>query len=343
MPFQIIRNDITNMRVDAIVNTANRHPTVGTGTDYAIHEKAGPQLLEERRRIGYIPRGQSAISPAFGLDAKYVIHTVGPRWNGGDRGEELLLRSCYDSALRLAWENDCHSIAFPLISTGNYAFPRSRALQIAIRACGTFLQEREMDIYLVVFSEEAFRLSKKLSDSITSYIDRHYVEEKHLEEYGDPCPPYAFDEIDDPFLDILKLAFSYTAADTSTKADAFVTIEESLRDLDAGWSETLLRLIWASGKEEPEIYNKAFSNGKHFHKIRKDRNYRPTKQTAVAFALALELDLDTAQDLLGRAGYTLSNSSKFDLIIKYFIQHKNYDMFEINEVLAAFDQKTLGV
>ncbi len=342
MPFQIVRNDITNMQVDAIVNTANRYPIVGTGTDYAIHTAAGPQLLEERERIGYIPRGQSAISPAFGLDTRYVIHTVGPRWKGGGRGEELLLRSCYETALRLAWENNCRSIAFPLISTGNYAFPRALALQIAVRACGAFLMEKEMDIYLVVFSEEAFRLSKKLSNSIISYIDEHYVQEKHMEEYGDPAPPYAEEDASDPFMDIRRLDFS-RAPSSLPNSNAPASVEDYLQALDAGWSETLLRLIWASGKEEPEIYNKAFSNGKHFHKIRKDPNYRPTKQTAVAFALALELDLDATQDLLGRAGYTLSNSSKFDLIIKYFIQNKNYNMFEINEVLAAFDQKLLGV
>ena len=171
MPFEIVRNDITNMAVDAIVNTANPKPLIGSGTDAGIHAKAGSALLEARKKIGNIPVGSSAITQGYGLDAKYVIHTVGPVWQGGGHDEENLLRQCYDSALNLALEHNCQSIAFPLISTGNYGFPKDRALQIAIQAFSNFLPEHEMQIYLVVFHKDAFRLSEKLFNRVASYID----------------------------------------------------------------------------------------------------------------------------------------------------------------------------
>ena len=156
MPFEIVRNDITHMRVDAIVNTANPKSVIGLGVDSTIHEKAGPDLLAAREKIGAIEVGCAAITPGFRLQAKYVIHTVGPIWDGGGCQEEILLRCCYDNSLQLAEEHGCHSIAFPLISTGAYGFPRDRALQIAISAFSAFLLEHDMQIYLVVFDQKSF-------------------------------------------------------------------------------------------------------------------------------------------------------------------------------------------
>ena len=170
MPFEIVRNDNTNMRVDAIVNTANPKPVIGSGTDTIIHQKAGPKMLLARQKIGDIARGCAAITPAFDLQAKYVIHTVGPVWQGGNHGEADTLRSCYDNALRLALESQCASIAFPLISTGNYGFPKDIALQIAISAFSSFLLEQEMTIYLVVFDRASIKLTEKLFQSVASYI-----------------------------------------------------------------------------------------------------------------------------------------------------------------------------
>lgn len=184
MPFEIVRNDITKMNVDAIVNTANPRPVVGYGTDSMIHKAAGPMLLQARRAIGDIKAGYAAITPAFDLQAKYVIHTVGPVWNGGSYGEEALLRNCYDNALKLALEHNCQSIAFPLISTGNYGFPKDKALQIAISAFSTFLLEHEMTIFLVVFDHTSFRLSEKLFQSVASYIDENYVDLCETAAYG---------------------------------------------------------------------------------------------------------------------------------------------------------------
>ena len=173
MPFEIVRNEISHMRVDAVVNTANPRPVIGAGVDSAIHEKAGPRLLAARQKIGNIACGSAAITPAFDLDAKYVIHTVGPVWDGGSYGEEALLRNCYDNALKLALEHNCQSIAFPLISTGNYGFPKDKALQIAISAFSAFLLEHEMQIYLVVFDRQAFKLSEQLFQGVSSYIDQN--------------------------------------------------------------------------------------------------------------------------------------------------------------------------
>ena len=341
MPFEIVRNDITNMTVDAIVNTANPKPVIGSGTDAGIHAKAGLALLEDRKKIGNIPVGSSAITPGYGLDAKYVIHTVGPVWQGGEHDEESLLRQCYDSALNLALENRCESIAFPLISTGNYGFPKDRALQIAIQAFSTFLLEHEMQIYLVVFHKDAFRLSEKLFNRVASYIDENYVAAKETAEYGaglNRCNRSAYRRRRDMEVCESSAVFEEPLLCTP-KA---MSLEDMLKQADAGFTETLLKLIDQSGKKDSEIYKKANISKQHFSKIRNNPNYKPTKPTAIALALALELDLDTTRDLIGRAGYALTNSSKFDLIIRYFIEQGNYNVVEINIALYEFDQNLLG-
>lgn len=346
MPFEIVRNDITNMRVDAIVNTANPKPVIGSGTDTIIHQKAGPKLLLARQKIGDIARGCAAITPAFDLQAKYVIHTVGPIWQGGNHGEADTLRSCYDNALRLALESQCASIAFPLISTGNYGFPKDIALQIAISAFSSFLLEHEMTIYLVVFDRASFKLSEKLFQSVASYIDEHYVEKCKISAY--PAAPenrrLRIPRRRDWELEERTVAeecapcYSMPLA-TPSKA---ISLADMLKQADAGFTETLLKLIDDSGKKDSEIYKKALLSKQHFSKIRNNPNYKPTKPTAIALALALELDLDATKDLIGRAGYALTNSSKFDLIIRYFIEQGNYNVVEINLALYEFDQSLLG-
>ena len=344
MAFQIVRNDITNMCVDAIVNSANPRPVVGLGTDSSIHEKAGPELLAARQKIGPIPVGQAAITPAFRLPARYVIHTVGPVWDGGSYGEEKLLRSCYDASLKLALEHDCKSIAFPLIATNNYGFPKDKALQIAVAAFSEFLMEHEMLIYLVVFDRTAYRLSEKLVSSIASYIDDHYVEVWEASTYGG--------EKEYRQQNIRRRRDLELYRESSVCEDAVpcapmampkaASLPDFLKQADAGFTETLLKLIDKTGKKDSQIYKKANLSKQHFSKIRNNPNYKPTKQTAIALALALELDLEATKDLIGRAGYALSNSSKFDLIIRYFIEQGNYNVVEINIALYEFDQALLG-
>lgn len=329
MPFEIVRNDIVNMKVDAIVNTANPKPIIGDGTDRAIHCKAGERLLLARKEIGDIAIGTSKITPAFDLNARYVIHTAGPIWKDGKSGEEALLASCFKNSLRLAKENDCESIAFPLISSGSYGFPKPIALQIAVREISAFLLENEMQVYLVVFGKQSFELSEKLFKSVSSYIDENYVSDKMSLEYG-KSKVRRFD-----YEEMLLSESSYEITSKIPNLDGM------LNNLDKGFSETLLDLIDRTGKKDSEIYKRANVDRKLFSKIRNNVNYKPSKATALAFAIALELDLDETSDLISRAGYALSQSSKFDVIVKYFIENKKYDIFEINSALFRFDQPLL--
>ena len=332
MPFKIVRNDITHMAVDAIVNTANPKPVVGSGTDSMIHSKAGPGLLQARQAVGAIQPGCAAVTPAFDLQAKYVIHTVGPVWDGGGYGEEESLRSCYDNSLKLAVENNCKSIAFPLISSGNYGFPKDKALQIAIAAFSAFLTEHEMQIYLTVFDRDAFRLSEKLFSHVESYIDQHYVDACAVENYSLPRRQNLRTE---------RMLRSECLLHSVAGSKA-TTLEEALKAADIGFSEALLQLIDKTGTKDSEIYKKANLSKQHFSQIRNNPDYKPTKATALALALALELDLEQTKELIGRAGYALTNSSKFDLIIRFFIEQKNYNIVEINIVLFEHDQSWLG-
>lgn len=356
MPFEIVRNDIVNMQVDAIVNTANPNPIVGYGVDAGVHKKAGPKLLEARKKIGRISVGEVAITPGFNLDARYVIHAVGPIWQDGTHNEEKYLRQCYDRALHLARENGCESIAFPLLSAGNHGFPKPLALQTAINSFSSFLMEHEMQIYLVVFGLNAFELSSKLFHSVESYIDENYILDKTLDEYGIEnkrnIREAQLEQIQRELnlqrrlrmkaeMDDLKICSS-VAMGISAPSAAPIDWDELLDETDAGFSETLLKLIDKAGKKDSDIYKKANVDRKLFSKIRNNPAYKPSKITAVAFALALELNLEETQNFIGRAGYTLSHSSKFDIIIEYFIVNKNYNVFEIDAVLFRYDQPLIG-
>lgn len=343
MPFQIIRDDITHVQADAIVNPANPNPVIGAGVDRAIHQAAGPRLLAEREKIGRIHFGDAAITPAFDLPAKYVIHAVGPIWNGGDRGEEQLLASCYRKALALAEEKKCRSIAFPLIATGNYGFPKALALQIATQEINRFLLETDMQIDLVVFGKEAFVLSKKLVSSVQSFIDEHYVVAKRDDEYGTADGGLSCAErrrMQDAREEYRMFSANIAGGELPPKGPK--DLNDYLRNLDAGFSETLLHLIDLSGKKDAEIYKKANIDRKLFSKIRSKKNYQPSKPTALAFAFALELSLEETQDLIARAGFALSHSSRFDLIVEFFLLQHNYNVMELNQVLFKFDQPLIG-
>ena len=337
MPFEIVRNDIVNMQVDAVVNTANPNPVIGSGVDSGIHKKAGHELLVARQKIGCIDVGDAAITPGFDLDARYVIHTVGPVWEDGSHREEQILSSCYRNALALAKEHGCESIAFPLIATGNYGFPKPLALQIAVREISTFLLENEMQVYLVVFGKEAFALSEKLFKSVSSYIDENYIRSKTLDEYG--TESMYGSRLETRRIREQECSDMLVGAAIPSDSDDW---GQMLKDLDAGFSETLLQLIDRTGKKASEIYKKANVDRKLFSKIRNNMDYRPSKTTALAFAFALELDVDETKDFISRAGFALSHSSKFDVIVEYFLVNRNYNVFELNEVLFAFDQPLIG-
>ena len=329
MPLEIVRNDITKMKVDAIVNAANETLLGGGGVDGCIHRAAGPELLAECRTLGGCKTGDAKITKAYRLPCQYVIHTVGPVWNGGSHGERELLVSCYRTSLALAKEHGCETVAFPLISSGIFGYPKDQALRVAVDTIGEFLLHNDMTVYIVIFSRTAYQISSKLFVDIAEYVDDHYVD-AHTDSQRERLRRMSVLE---------SRTLSADAAAAPMVAD---NLDDLLAHLDAGFSETLLKLIDHSGKKDSEIYKKANVDRKLFSKIRNNPDYKPSKATAIAFAIALELNLDETRDLVARAGYALSASSKFDVIIEYFIRQKKYDIFEINEALFAFDQSLLG-
>ncbi|PSL41817.1 O-acetyl-ADP-ribose deacetylase (regulator of RNase III) [Planomicrobium soli] len=329
MPIEIIRNDITKMKVDVIVNAANSGLQMGGGVCGAIFQAAGAKELQAAcDKIGHCPVGGAVITDAYRLDARFIIHTVGPVWRGGSQNEEELLRACYGNSLRLALENGCDSIAFPLISSGIYGYPKEQALHVAISEISAFLMEHEILVYIVVFDQKAFGLSGKLFHSIHQYIDEHYVEEQNLKfSYGER-----------------RMAEMQAELMPQSQLEALEdrSLEDLLGQIEESFSERLFRFIDEKGMTDVSTYKKANIDRKLFHKIKNSSHYTPLKKTIVAFAIALELNLDETNELLNTAGYVLSNSNKFDVIITYFIERENYNIFEINEALFAFDQMLLG-
>ena len=328
MPLQLVRNDITKMKVDAIVNAANTALKRGGGVCGAIFSAAGAKELQaECDRIGGCKVGEAVISKGYNLPAKYIIHTVGPVWQGGHANEAQLLHNCYINSLNLALKHKCESIAFPLISSGIFGYPKDQALHVAISAISEFLLNNEANVYLVLFDKNAVTLSEKLFTAITEYIDDHYVDERLLKER--------------------HRGIEYVAGRAVIRQDEVLyspsrSLEDVLGQLDETFSEMLLRLIDEKGLTDVEPYKRANIDRKLFSKIRSNKDYHPSKATALALAIALKLNLDETLDLLSKAGYTLSPSSKFDVIIQYFIEEGNYNIFEINEALFYFEQATLG-
>lgn len=353
MPLEIVRNDLSLVQADALVNAANHRPVVGYGVDSALHQKAGPGLLAARREIGEIPYGDAAITPAFGLNARFVIHAVTPVWLDGRSGETALLERCCTRALELALENGCRSVAFPLLAAGNHGFPKDVALQTILSAFSGFLMRHEMKIRLVVYDPDAFVLSEKLFRSVQSYIDENYIREQ--EEAAPPDlrgTPRRQAELErlrlrERLLDRKQFMASGSAPAAPSapcappEAAAPRSLEDLMAEREEGFSEHLLCLIDARGLTDPDVYKRANLDRKHFSKIRKP-GYHPSKNTALALAIALELSLDETRDLIGRAGHALSRSSEADIIVEYFILKENYNIFELNEVLFKFGHPTLG-
>ena len=330
MPMQIIRSDITKVACDAIVNAANSTLLGGGGVDGAIHKAAGPKLLAECKTLGGCKTGQAKATKAYDLPAKFVIHTVGPVWEGGHNGEKAMLESCYRQSLKLAAELKCESVAFPLISGGIFGYPKDQALRVAVDCITDFLRDHEMLVYMVVFDRSAFKISEKLFLDITAFIDDHYVEERLKAERfrRRSCNKMVMEE-EMPVEAAMPICMN-------------MSLEDAVRELDESFSQMLLRKIDEKGMTDSQCYKKANVDRKLFSKIRSDIHYRPSKATAIAFAIALELSLEETKELLMKAGFALSHSNKFDLIIEYFITKGNYDIFAINEALFSFDQNLLG-
>lgn len=327
MPLHIIRQDITKLECDAIVNAANNTLLGGGGVDGAIHKAAGSQLLEECKTLSGCETGDAKITKGYNLPCKYVIHTVGPIWYGGRNGEKVLLESCYKKSLALAKENGCESVAFPLISSGVYGYPKDKALSVAVETISEFLFDNEMTVYIVVFDKMSYQISEKLFDNVQEYIDDNYVAEKSdrilyrrapFKSHERVCGCVSEDVLEDCCL----------LSNFSTE-DGFVI--------------TLLKLIDKKGMNDVECYKKANVSKQTWYKIMNNKNYNPSKNTVISFAIALELSLEETKHLLATVGFTLSKSIKFDVIIEYFLVNKIYNIFTINETLFKFDQVCLGV
>ena len=332
MPLYIVQNDITTMRVDAIVNAAKESLLGGGAVDGPIHRAAGPELLEACRALGGCKTGQAKLTKGYRLPARYVIHTVGPVWRGGGHGERALLASAYRASLELALANQCETVAFPLISAGAYGYPKDQALRVAADTIGEFLLAHDMTVYLVIFDRASYTIGGTRFADIAAYIDDRYAAERT-------------DSRGERRRRALSFASAHTEAAPGAPAPCAAppgSLDEALSRLDESFSQMLLRKIDEAGITDAQCYKKANIDRKLFSKIRSDVHYKPSKPTAMAFAVALELPLEEAREMLAKAGFAFSHASRFDIIVEYFIAHGNYNIFEINEALFAFDQSLLG-
>ncbi len=386
MPFQIITGDITRLEVDAIVNAANTSLLGGGGVDGAIHRAAGPKLLEECRTLHGCEVGQAKATGGYNLPARYVIHTVGPIWRGGGSGEEELLTSAYRNSLMLAAEKECESVAFPMISAGVYGYPFDKALRVATDTIRAFLQDHEMQVYLVIFSRSSFRFDDDIYSDLSRYVRANLEEDEPRSSFlgniaksiafggtsgkrdsifssgrgamkkearaseamrEEPLEESADEDIlcdeEKPRKETPEFAGAAMAQASMLAAPMQnMSLAQALENLDESFSQALLRMIDERGMKDSECYKKANIDRKLFSKIRGDVHYRPSKQTVLAFAVALELSLEETESFLKKAGYALSHASKSDVIVEYFINNGNYDLYTINEALYAFDQSLLG-
>lgn len=360
MPFKIVRNDITKMEVDVIVNTANKAPVYSSGTDTAVYLAAGAgELLAERKKIGHMNEGEVAITKGFRLPAKYIIHAVSPRYIDGESGEEVKLRSCYKKSLALAKEHDCKSIAFPLIATGSFGYPKEEGMRIAVDEINAFLLKNEMLVYLVVFDTKATKLGLNIYPDLKAYIDHNYVCERREVEYGDRY--FGSVRNDAPGYDAYRLeredleqsialpkarsmkasapqpsmvceSINYNCYFEENEAD----IQDRISHAADTFQEYLFYLIESKGLKNADVYKRAIITKQLFSKIKKNPQYHPDKATAIRLCVGAMLNLDETKDLLARAGYALSPCDKRDIIFSYFIEHEMYDMIEIDIVLEEF-------
>jgi O-acetyl-ADP-ribose deacetylase (regulator of RNase III) len=336
MPLLIIQDDITRLECDAIVNAANNSLLGGGGVDGAIHRAAGPKLLEECRTLNGCDTGDAKITLGYNLKAKHVIHTVGPVWRGGNNGEKDLLTSCYQRSLEIAVVNNCSSVAFPMISAGVYGYPFDQALDVAVDTISAFINSMEDDllVYLVIFSKRDYKVDSELLNEVALYISNRTATFERAPSdrtlfMGARAGSYAK-------LDVISdLMCSEEAA--ASPVEEFVNSH-----IDESFTQMLLRMIDEKGMSDVECYKKANVDRKLFSKIRSNLHYHPRKRTALGFAVALKLNLEQTKELLMKAGYALSDSSKGDLAVQYFIENEIYDINKINEILFKMDQEIIG-
>lgn len=368
MAFKIVRNDISKVKADIIVNSANTKPIcAGYRTDAAIYEAAGyEEMLAARQKIGDIEVGHAEVTPAFKLRAKYVIHTVGPRWIDGNSGEPEALRSCYRESLAKAVALKARSIAFPLISTGAFKFPKDKALDIVTEIVREFTSEHELDVILVVYDEESFALTSELMDFVEAYIDNHYVgkvTEERLEKYhsmnspdeerwqwrGDvgACDmepvceaPHLLSEEDERACAAEKSAPEvFLASKTKFETD----LENKLKDFEIQtFGKRLAHHLYEKKLDSATVYNAVFMDRKHFSKLLGDKIKLPRRETVLAIAVGMKLNVLETKDLLSYAGYSFTHYNLTDVIVSAFIEREIYDIWKINELLSKKGLAQLG-
>jgi len=322
MPLHIVEENITKIKCDAIVNAANPSLLGGGGVDGAIHRAAGSGLLAECRTLGGCDTGDAKITKGYLLPCKFVIHTVGPIWRGGSHSEKSLLTSCYRRSLELAREYGCESVAFPLISSGAYGYPKAEALSVAVNTIAGFLLENDMTVYVTVFNRADYLIDEDLYDSVKEYIaDTLTIEET--------CG-FLFDE-------------AFIPDEATGNENITPSLEDMLSQMEDNFAVTLFKLIDLKGMTDVQCYKKANVSRQTWYKIMNEKDYRPSKSTVLCFAIALELSLKETEQLLSTVGFALSKSSKADIIIEYFIINGKYDIFLINQTLFKFEQPCLGV
>ena len=337
MPLHIIRNDITKVKADAIVNTANPKPVFGSGTDTAVYKAAGEEmLLAARKRIGNIEPGQAVETPAYNLDAKFIIHTVCVAWYDGKSGEFDVLSDCYFNSLTLAANLGCKSVAFPLIGTGSYGFPREDAIGIAKDIIEKFLFAKgsSMDVMLVLFDKESVKSGESLADKIKAYIDDNYVENAVVDEYG-------FTAEDLREMSVLARRRERRSYNRREEADVIMNMAmpTDVLDVEKSFTEKMFELAEERGVKDSELYGgkyERFFSKQALSKMRADRDYHPSKYVSVVVCLVLRLNLHETLDLLERAGFTLSHSRKADIVVRACIENGVYDVYKVNAKLEEY-------
>lgn len=349
MPLKIVRNNIIDMHADAIVNTANPHPVVGSGVDARIYHAAGlEELLEARRKIGNIPPGQAAITPAYKLNAKYIIHAVSPRWRGGQNCEEMLLKSTYESIMELAVQHKCRSVAMPLLATGNNRFPRGMSLDLAVEVATRYindwdqLDKEEFTVYLVIYDAASFTVAQDRFAELDQYIDEHFTgPDKMLYECLECDYPLERAYREENSRREYNFSLGSVPPATHTTANAKVWDEFVQREQMESFSDHLFKLINKKGFTDTEVYKRANIDRRLFSKLRK-KNYTPHKKTIFALLLALKLNMDEAMDLMRYAGITFAPNSITDLAVQWFLSKKMYDVIELNLFLAGRGEEPLN-
>lgn len=333
MPIRIVNGDITKIKCDAIVNAANSSLLGGGGVDGAIHRAAGQGLYEECATLGGCGIGEAKLTGGYNLPCRYIIHTVGPVWGESGRDGELL-KSCYANSLAIAIEKQCESIAFPLISAGVYGCPPKTSFRIAVETFREFLGLNDTEITLVIFDK---CVSKQLKEDYSGIFTEKNVPAERKRKLS-----YVLTNGKNRLADVTCEAPKSAIKNSICCDVAYPGLDRKLEELDESFSDMLFRKIDELGMTDVECYKGANIDRRLFSKIRSDRLYRPGKPTALAFAVSLRLSMEETEELLRKAGYNLSNSTKFDVIVGYFIANGKYDIYEINEALYAYDQKLLG-